>query len=208
MRTTTIGTIPFATTIISSNDTQQIKDAKQAIIDDSKQNSIYNLNEPLSVNQAGGMKQVVRDDYARTIWYILRTFHVLPTDERFKRLTTTQIDFIIASLNEDARQARIANGSENADMQATDNSKDYEEMYNANHKVDLVDKRDNLDDIYEQVKRMTLAKGSEYADYDSKLDKKIATAIAEKHATDKQVDRQIAENWRNFEKDMKNRHKD
>nr|DAG96510.1 MAG TPA: tail assembly chaperone [Herelleviridae sp.] len=45
---------------------------------------------------------------ARTYWAIMKKFNVLPTDERFQNLSIYQINFIIESMNLDAREEERA----------------------------------------------------------------------------------------------------
>lgn len=76
------------------------------------------------------MQSIARSQDARNIWAVMKEFKVLPTSEEFKKLTGEQIDFIIASMNYDAKiQERISRG---VDINTT--MEDYDESWwYANH---------------------------------------------------------------------------
>lgn len=47
------------------------------------------------------MQSLVKENYARNMWAIMKEFKVLPTEERFQKLDFYQIAFIIESMNRD-----------------------------------------------------------------------------------------------------------
>ncbi|QZA69128.1 hypothetical protein 010DV004_191 [Bacillus phage 010DV004] len=54
------------------------------------------------------MERLARTPYMRNLWLIMKTFNVLPTNEDFRALTDDQIDMMIYSFKEDAREAELA----------------------------------------------------------------------------------------------------
>lgn len=80
------------------------------------------------IYDAGGIKAVARNQMSRNLWAIMKEFKVLPTNSDFQKLTGEQIEFIIASMNYDAKLAeRQAKGIDiNTTMEDFDDSWWYE----------------------------------------------------------------------------------
>ena len=62
------------------------------------------------------MRNLVKEPFARNMWRIMDKFKVLPTEERFKSLTSEQLAFIMASMERDNwEQRQLAKGITNFD---------------------------------------------------------------------------------------------
>lgn len=141
------------------------------------------------IKKLGGVKQLAQSVVGRNTWIIMKTFHKLPNDPLMKTLTLPQREFIIASLNADAEEIKLAAEGKEATQKAYDNS-DYQEKFYANHKIDLKDENDDLDEIYNQVKALT-----NDPEYEQLIDNRLNKAFIEKKMTDDNTQKQIDSSW-------------
>ena len=127
------------------------------------------------------MQRLVSSTVARNMWAIMTKFNRLPTDKGLQELTDEQVDFIILSMNQDAKEARAAlNGSDVVTY--SDGDPDYiSDIYEAPSGTDWKIMRDGQDPekIYEQVKQAT-----HQADpgYQEKTAEEISDIVASKLA--------------------------
>ncbi|QEM43139.1 tail assembly chaperone [Bacillus phage Chotacabras] len=81
------------------------------------------------VKHFGGLKQLARTPYMRNLWALMREFKVLPPDESFRELSDIQIDLMLYSMAEDAREMERARKGVQGDGDHYDSSFD-EEVWN------------------------------------------------------------------------------
>lgn len=106
-----------------------------------------------SLKEFGGMHGLSRIPYSRNLWLIMKEFNVLPTDERWLKLTDMQIDWILNSMQRDGEELeRRSSGMElEAEFQDYDNS-----WYEVSHEeFNPVREGDDEDEIARQLATMT-----------------------------------------------------
>lgn len=126
------------------------------------------------------MDTLVRSTVSRNTWAIMKEFKVLPTDERFKRLTLAQREWIVKNMIEDVEVTKRAERGEESEGTFKDTSKEFDDFFNRTgdfrHSVDSSSDDDVLsgDEIYSQVVAKT------NAEYNAMIDTRIQNAIKEK----------------------------
>lgn len=76
------------------------------------------------------MGKLVKTNYGRNMWRIMKEFNVLPTDPRFQALTTNQLDYIINSMVEDSKEIEKASKGINSEVTASDDNFDLDSDMN------------------------------------------------------------------------------
>jgi len=94
-----------------------------------------------TVKDAGGLHTIVRSNYGRNIWRVMKELHVLPTDPNFQNLTSEQLDFIVASIDQDNKELKLAQEGREEDSFVYDDEFEWEE------EMDYGGKRDDSEDI-------------------------------------------------------------
>lgn len=61
-----------------------------------------------TVKKAGGMPIIVRSNYAKNIYQVMKTFGLTPASPDFYNLTPDQLDFLVLSMSEEAREQELA----------------------------------------------------------------------------------------------------
>lgn len=138
------------------------------------------------------MRKVVRSTIGRNMFILMDRFKILPNDPRLATLTIAQRDFLFESIKYD-NDIRIAQSEgKSIDEYYEDQSDDYANtIFNSNTRVNLVSDGDNPDELYEQVKQATNDPA-----YEKAIDDKIELNASEKEISDKRVDEQIKENFK------------
>ena len=124
-------------------------------------------------------------------------FKVLPNDPLLKSLTFTQREFIIASMNEDVKEAERQAKGEKEVSHVEDKS--FEKKFYSNENVDLLEQGDNLDDIYKQTLKLKAKEDARQGvseNYDEVLDFKIKQALEEHKLKQRNAEAQVDENWK------------
>ncbi len=135
----------------------------------------------------------------------MKLFKVLPNDPLLKSLTFSQREFIIASMNQDTKEAQLAAKGQKQVASFTDKS--FEKLFYSNKNVDLVAPGDDPNEIYGQVLKLIArddAKQGISEDYDQVLKDKIQHAYNEKVMKEKRVDEHTSESWKKY---LKKAHK-
>lgn len=166
-----------------------------------KSKNINNLpywdeNLPKSVNELGGMEELVRSVPARNLWLICKQFNVLPNDPLITNMSYPIREFIIHSMLLDAEEAKMAERGEKADERAVDKTQD-DSVFEQGGRS-LVEDDDDPDDIYRQVKAQTKDK-----EYDIMLDSKIEAAVHEHEMKLDNIKRQQELAIKNMSEDTK-----
>lgn len=176
---------------------------------DRKEHPDWNPNLAPAINKMGGLEYLVQSKSGRNIWAIMKLFKILPNDPLLEKLTYSQREFIIQSMNEDAKEAeRAARGAEKT-TQAEDKS--FESKFYSNEEVDLLEDGDDLDDIYKQslkIKSDVDAKEGKHEDYDKVIQERIEAAYQNKLMKQRNAQAQIDENWKNYLDKTKNYYND
>jgi len=94
-----------------------------------------------TVKDAGGLHTIVRSNYGRNIWRVMKELHVLPTDPSFQNLSSEQLDFIVASIDQDNKELKRAQEGREEDSFVYDDEFEWEE------EMDYGGKRDDSEDI-------------------------------------------------------------
>jgi len=118
------------------------------------------------LKEVGGLKHISKKPLGKNLWYIMKEFNVLPTDERFQNLTNEQLGFIMYNMEDDANKIKRArkgyssgSGShyeDNDDSWYTD--KDFEVLREGHdeediaRQVDALTKEEDLDKIKGKMK--------------------------------------------------------
>jgi hypothetical protein len=107
--------------------------------------------------EVGGLERLARTPYMRNMWLIMKTFSVLPTDPRFRELTDEQINLMLLSFREDAREAELARKGLAVDSEHFDSTFE-DEVWNAKvGEWDILKDGHDADEIARQVETMTRA---------------------------------------------------
>jgi len=91
----------------------------------------------------------------RNIWAIMKTFNVLPTDPNFLALTDAQIDLMIHSMNEDAREAELARKGLSVESEHYDSGFEEEVWNREDGEWDVLREGHDADKIAKQVEALT-----------------------------------------------------
>lgn len=145
----------------------------------------------------GGIDTLVRSTSGRNMWAIMKFFKVLPNDPLLKSLTFAQREFIIASMNEDVKEAERQAKGEKEVSRVEDKS--FEKKFYSNENVDLLEQGDDLDDIYKQTLKLKAKEDARQGvseNYDEVLDFKIKQAIEEHKLKQRNAESQVDDNWR------------
>ena len=127
----------------------------------------------------------------------MKFFKVLPNDPLLKSLTFAQREFIIASMNEDVKEAERQAKGEKEVSHVEDKS--FEKKFYSNENVDLLEQGDNLHDIYKQTLKLKAKEDARQGvseNYDEVLDFKIKQAIEEHKLKQRNAEAQVDENWK------------
>lgn len=109
------------------------------------------------VKQFGGLKQLARTPYMRNLWALMREFKILPTSPEFKALSDIQIDLMLYSMAEDAREMERARKGVQGDGDHYDSSFD-EEVWNRDvGDWDVLKDGHDATKIAQQIEAMTKA---------------------------------------------------
>lgn len=93
----------------------------------------------------------------RNLWAIMTKFNVLPTNNDFRKLSDSQIDLMIYSMQEDHREMEMARKGIQIDSQHYDSSFE-EEVWNRNvGDWDVLKEGHDANDIAKQVEALTRA---------------------------------------------------
>ena len=103
------------------------------------------------------MKRLARTPYMRNLWYLMKTFSVLPTDPSFRALTDNQIDLMIYSVQEDNREFELAQKGLTVDSQYYDTDFEDEVWNKPEGEWEVLRDGDDPDDIARQVEELTKA---------------------------------------------------
>lgn len=163
-------------------------------------NPNFNLNYSYEVNKYGGLHKLVKSNVARNMWSIMKEFKVLPNDPLLKSLSVQSLDFIIESMQQDAKEVERAEKGLSPEAETEYTDTDFESFWNDPNPGTALAEGDDPDDIYRQVQEVT-----EDKDYDSRLDEKIEQALAESKQIDSNVDAQIEENYNKLKSDMQDK---
>lgn len=145
----------------------------------------------------GGIETLVRSTSGRNMWAIMKFFKVLPNDPLLKSLTFAQREFIIASMNEDVKEAERQAKGEKEVSRVEDKS--FEKKFYSNENVELLEQGDDLDDIYKQTLKLKAKEDARQGvseNYDEVLDFKIKQAIEEHELKQRNAEAQVDDNWR------------
>lgn len=126
----------------------------------------------------------------------MKMFHALPNDPLLKSLTFSQREFIIASMNQDAKEAELASKGMEEFSRVEDKS--FEKKFYSNENVELLEDGDDLDKIYQQSLQMKAredAKRGISENYDKVLTDRINRAIESKEMKERNAKAQVDENW-------------
>ncbi|UPI12842.1 hypothetical protein [Bacillus phage SBSphiJ5] len=101
------------------------------------------------------MERLARTPYMRNLWLIMKTFNVLPTNKDFRELSDDQIDMMIYSFKEDAREAELARKGLTVESEHFDASFE-EEVWNADvGKWEVLKEGHDPNEIAKQVEMLT-----------------------------------------------------
>ena len=101
------------------------------------------------------MKQLARTPYMRNLWAVLTKFEVLPTNNDFRALSDYQIDMILYSMGEDAREMELARKGMKVDGDHYDSSFD-EEVWNKDvGDWEVLKEGHDPDEIARQIEKLT-----------------------------------------------------
>ena len=145
----------------------------------------------------GGIETLVRSTSGRNMWAIMKFFKVLPNDPLLKSLTFAQREFIIASMNEDVKEAERQAKGEKEVSRVEDKS--FEKKFYSNENVELLEQGDDLDDIYKQTLKLKAKEDARQGvseNYDEVLDFKIKQVIEEHELKQRNAEAQVDDNWR------------
>lgn len=96
------------------------------------------------------MGKLVKTNYGRNMWRIMKEFNVLPTDPRFQALTTNQLDYIINSMVEDSKEIEKASKGINSEVTASDDNFDLDSDMNL---PDEEAEADLINQVEEQLRK-------------------------------------------------------
>ena len=174
-----------------------------------KEHPDWNPNFTPAINRLGGIQNLVTSTSGRNMWAIMKFFKVLPNDPLLKSLTFSQREFIIASMNQDAKEAELTSKGQKQVAQYKDDS--FEKLFYSNEEVDLVADGDDPEDIYKQSLKLKAEYDAENGiaeDYDQVISDRIKAAADEKEQKIKNAKAQVDENWKNYIKEANNFYQD
>lgn len=96
------------------------------------------------------MGKLVKTNYGRNMWRIMKEFNVLPTDPRFQALTTNQLDYIINSMVQDSIEIEKASKGVNSEVTASDDNFDLDTDMNLPQGED---EEDLINQVEEQLRK-------------------------------------------------------
>ena len=174
-----------------------------------KEHPDWNPNFTPAINRLGGIQNLVTSTSGRNMWAIMKFFKVLPNDPLLKSLTFSQREFIIASMNQDAKEAELASKGQKQVAQYGDKS--FEKLFYSNEEVDLLADGDDIDDIYKQslkIKAKEDAKHGISEDYDQVVRDRIKVAVDEKVHNVANAKAQVDDNWKKYIEEASNFYQD
>lgn len=72
------------------------------------------------IKELGGIDAIARSPYARNMWFIIKDFNSLPSqDGTFRTLTGNQVNFMFAEYKIDAREQEAAENGHTTDLDST-----------------------------------------------------------------------------------------
>ena len=174
-----------------------------------KEHPDWNPNFTPAINRLGGIQALVTSTSGRNMWAIMKFFKVLPNDPLLKSLTFSQREFIIASMNQDVKEAELASKGQKQVAQYGDKS--FEKLFYSNEEVDLLADGDDIDDIYKQslkIKAKEDAKNGISEDYDQVVRNRIKAAVDEKMHNVENAKAQVDDNWKKYIEEASNFYQD
>lgn len=99
------------------------------------------------------MKALVKTNYARNLWALMREFKVLPTDPRWLELTDEQIEFMLYSMERDVVEADRARRGIQVDGEYEDNDESW--WYAEHDEFEALRDDHDEEDIARQVEDLT-----------------------------------------------------
>lgn len=122
-----------------------------------------------TLKDAGGYHSIVRSNYGRNIWRVMKELHVLPSDPNFQNLTSEQLDFIVSSIEQDAREMKLAQDNREEDSYVYDDKFDWDgdmdyggQKDDADAISDFIAKAKKKDEEYQEELENREAKRNEY----------------------------------------------
>ena len=174
-----------------------------------KEHPDWNPNFTPAINRLGGIQNLVTSTSGRNMWAIMKFFKVLPNDPLLKSLTFSQREFIIASMNQDAKEAELASKGQKQVSQYDDKS--FEKLFYSNEEVDLLADGDDLEDIYKQSLKLKAEDDAENGiveDYDQVIGDRIKAAAEEKEQKIRSVKAKVDDNWKKYIEEASNFYQD
>lgn len=174
-----------------------------------KEHPDWNPNFTPAINRLGGIQNLVTSTSGRNMWAIMKFFKVLPNDPLLKSLTFSQREFIIASMNQDAKEAELASKGQKQVAQYGDDS--FEKLFYSNEEVDLLADGDDPDAIYKQSLKLKAKGDAEQGiseDYDQVISDRIKAAVEEKELNIKNAKAQADDNWKRYLDEANNFYQD
>ena len=174
-----------------------------------KEHPDWNPNFTPAINRLGGIQNLVTSTSGRNMWAIMKFFKVRPNDPLLKSLTFSQREFIIASMNQDVKEAELASKGQKQVAQYDDKS--FEKLFYSNEEVDLLADGDDLEDIYKQSLKLKAEDDAENGiveDYDQVIGDRIKAAAEEKEQKIRSVKAQVDDNWKKYIEEASNFYQD
>lgn len=110
------------------------------------------------------MQALVKRPLSRNMWAIMREFKVLPTDPNFKNLDSYQIQFIIESMNLDAREMERRSKGYDSTVEDDDTSWYDESQEEFEPVPDFLDAEDLAKQAYDRLSESERIKMTERAE--------------------------------------------
>lgn len=107
------------------------------------------------VKKLGGLEKLTKTTYMRNMWFLMKSFNVLPTNEDFRELTDDQIDMMILSVNEDNIERERASKGLSVDSDHYDESFEDEVWTRDVGDWEVVKEGHDPDDIANQIEALT-----------------------------------------------------
>ncbi|AXF38333.1 tape measure chaperone [Staphylococcus phage Quidividi] len=121
-------------------------------------------NRDKEISDSGGMQAIVKRPLSRNMWAIMREFKVLPTDPNFKNLDSYQIQFIIESMNLDAREMERRSKGYDSTVEDDDTSWYDESQEEFEPVPDFLDAEDLAKQAYDRLSESERIKMTERAE--------------------------------------------
>ncbi|AXY83986.1 tail tape measure chaperone [Staphylococcus phage Terranova] len=121
-------------------------------------------NRDKEISDSGGMQALVKRPLSRNMWAIMREFKVLPTDPNFKNLDSYQIQFIIESMNLDAREMERRSKGYDSTVEDDDTSWYDESQEEFEPVPDFLDAEDLAKQAYDRLSESERIKMTERAE--------------------------------------------